>query len=66
MQGCHIQVLVGLGQTTWDLVCIIYHTGTWPLGSVLRPPYGFHLLYQSTWRSAVLNFFALGSDLGYF
>lgn len=44
----------------WDTVCIIYHTGTWPLGSVLRPPYGFHLLYQSSGKSAALNFFALG------
>lgn len=60
MQGCLIQVSVGLGWTTQDTVCIIYHTGTWPLGSVLRPPYGFHLLYQSAGRSAALNFFALG------
>lgn len=46
-QGCHAQVLVSLGQTRWNTGCIIHHTDTWLLGSVPRPPYGFHLLYQS-------------------
>lgn len=43
----------------WDPGCIIHHTGTWPLGSVLRPPYGFHL-YQSAGQAQPLIFFALG------